>query len=90
MACKPLSVEDDHLSGLPVARQAQAAHPALSAVRVTPMRLLGLAPGRVCLAADIPADAGGLLHRRFTLALACAKAIRISVALCRRVTPPGR
>ena len=32
------------------------------------MRLLGLAPGGVCLAADITADAGGLLHRRFTLA----------------------
>jgi hypothetical protein len=32
------------------------------------MRLLGLAPGGVCLAATIAARAGGLLHRRFTLA----------------------
>lgn len=32
------------------------------------MRLLGLAPGGVCLATDIAARAGGLLHRRFTLA----------------------
>lgn len=31
------------------------------------MRLLGLAPGGVCLAADITADAGGLLHHLFTL-----------------------
>ena len=33
------------------------------------MRLLGLAPGGVCLAANITARAGGLLHRLFTLAL---------------------
>ena len=33
------------------------------------MRLLGLAPGGVCLAANITARAGGLLHHRFTLAL---------------------
>ena len=31
------------------------------------MRLLGLAPDGVCLAADITADAGGLLHHLFTL-----------------------
>jgi len=31
------------------------------------MRLLGLAPGGVCLAATITGRAGGLLHRRFTL-----------------------
>jgi len=29
--------------------------------------LLGLAPGGGCLAADIAADAGGLLHHLFTL-----------------------
>jgi hypothetical protein len=34
------------------------------------MHLLGLAPGGVCLAADITADAGGLLHHRFTLTFA--------------------
>jgi len=33
------------------------------------MHLLGLAPGGVCLAADITARAGGLLHHRFTLTL---------------------
>ena len=32
-----------------------------------PFTLLGLAPGGVCLAGDIAAAAGGLLHRRFTL-----------------------
>jgi hypothetical protein len=47
--------------------RSQAAHPALFVERAAPMRLLGLAPGGVCLAADITADAGGLLHRRFTL-----------------------
>src|SRR5690349_5109885 len=47
----------------------RAAHPALFAGRVAPMRLLGLAPGGVYLAASIAARAGGLLHRRFTLAL---------------------
>ena len=32
------------------------------------MRLSGLAPGGVCLAAGIATGAGGLLHHRFTLA----------------------
>jgi len=50
------------------------------------MRLLGLAPGGVCLAADITADAGGLLHRRFTLALAGNTPL---CCTCRRVAPPG-
>ena len=36
--------------------------------RVAPVRLLCLAPGGGCLAADITAGAGGLLHHRFTLA----------------------
>ena len=48
------------------------------------MRLLDLAPGGVCLAADIAADAGGLLHRRFTLADVrpqALPAIYLSVAL---------
>jgi hypothetical protein len=58
----------DHLSAPCVAARGQAAHPALSVVRVAPMRLLGLAPGGVCRAAHIAAGAGGLLHRRFTLA----------------------
>lgn len=47
------------------------------------MRLLGLAPGGVYLAADITACAGSLLHYRFTLALnpEGLKAIYLSVAL---------
>lgn len=69
----------DHLSAPSVARWSQAAHPALFAGRAAPMRLLGLAPGGVCLAADITARAGGLLHRRFTLTHCWA--IHISVAL---------
>lgn len=55
------------------------------------MRLLCLAPGGVYLAADITVCAGGLLHHLFTLAdLACASGNLFSVALFRRVTPPGR
>jgi hypothetical protein len=50
------------------------------------MRLLGLAPGGVCLAADIAADAGGFLHPRFTLALAGNIPL---CCTCRRVAPPG-
>ena len=69
----------DHLSVPSVTRWNQAAHPALFAGRVAPMRLLGLAPGGVCLAADITARAGGLLHHRFTLAR--FRAIYLSVAL---------
>ena len=52
------------------------------------MRLSGLAPGGVCLAASIATGAGGLLHHRFTLALwkrrAFRYAMRISVALAVR------
>lgn len=40
------------------------------------MRLLGLAPGGVCLAANITARAGGLLHHLFTLAPCKQGAIR--------------
>ena len=43
------------------------------------MRLLGLAPDGVCLAANITVRAGGLLHHRFTLAHCWA--IYLSVAL---------
>ncbi len=43
------------------------------------MRLLGLAPGGVCLAANITARAGSLLHYRFTLTANAA--IHFSVAL---------
>ena len=43
------------------------------------MRLLGLAPGGVCIAASITTRAGGLLHHRFTLAHCWA--IHLSVAL---------
>ena len=60
--------------------------------RVAPLRLLDLAPGGVCLAARIAARAGGLLHRRFTLARRLpqqASGNLFSVALCRRVAPPG-
>jgi hypothetical protein len=47
--------------------------------------LLGLAPGGGCLAARIAADAGGLLHRLFTLA--ALRRQSVSVALFRQVTP---
>jgi len=54
--------------------------------------LLGLAPDGVCLAGPVAWAAGGLLHHRFTLTaqgLALGGDL-LSVALCRRVTPPGR
>jgi len=44
------------------------------------MRLLGLAPGGVCLAGDITAAAGGLLHHPFTLT-PLARGGLLSVAL---------
>jgi hypothetical protein len=50
----------------------------------SPFTLLGLAPGGVCLANDITATAGGLLHRRFTLTgiePGSMPAIHLSVAL---------
>jgi hypothetical protein len=61
--------------------------------------LLGLAPGGGCLAARVAAHAGGLLHRLFTITPSLALprvrgrervgAVCFSVALFRRVTPPG-
>ena len=82
--CKPPSVPlvrgGDHLSASRVTSRGQAAHPALFPVRVTPMRLLGLAPGGVCLAGDITAAAGGLLHHPFTLT-PLARGGLLSVAL---------
>src|SRR3990170_2124232 len=75
-------------------RRALAAYPRLSgSSRSAPhggpcsSPLFGLAPDGGCLAADIAAGAGGLLHHRFTLAAHNA-ALRFSVALFRQVTPP--
>jgi len=42
--------------------------PGCQAERATPSILLDLAPGGACLAGNIAATAGGLLHHRFTLA----------------------
>lgn len=52
--------------------------------------LFGLAPDGGCLAVDIAADAGGLLHHPFTLAAGpeSSAAIFFSVALFRQVAPP--
>lgn len=64
---KPHSVEDDHLSGTPVARRlVQPTRTRNGASRT--YALLGLAPDGVYLAADVTANAGGLLHHPFTLA----------------------
>ncbi len=61
--------------------------------------LLGLAPGGGCLAVRVATDAGGLLHHLFTITVeqsqmsrakrAYSTATYFSVALFRRVTPPG-
>ena len=52
-------------------RTAPAAYPTLKVDEQSTapqgLRLLGLAPGGGCLAADIAASAGGLLHHLFTL-----------------------
>jgi len=48
--------------------------------------LFGLASDGGCQAVRFTADAGGLLHRRFTLAR--CRAMRFSVALIRQVAPP--
>ena len=53
-----------------------------SNVSATPKGLLGLAPGGVCLAIPVTWDAGGLLHRRFTLTCLAAGGL-FSVALSR-------
>jgi hypothetical protein len=71
-------------------RTAPAAYPALE-VGEQPTapkgsRLLGLAPGGGCLAADITASAGGLLHHLFTLTTI------VAVCFCgpiRGISPPG-
>lgn len=49
--------------------------------------LLDLAPDGVCLASDIAAPAGGLLHPRFTLAV-CPKTIGNALLCC--TMPSGR
>ena len=51
--CKPGSVLDDHLSGMPVTRQLKRPNPRGSAGNVIPL-LFGLAPGGVCLAGRSP------------------------------------
>ncbi len=53
--------------------------------------LLGLAPDGVCLAGPVTRTAGALLPHRFTLTNSPSgiPAIYLSVALFRRVTPPG-
>ncbi len=62
----------DHLSRPARHREAHAAYPELKEDEQSPARkrtslLLGLAPDGGCLAADITANAGGLLHHLFTL-----------------------
>ena len=77
-ACKPDSVSgrspsDDHPSATAVADRLvrSTREPRTSSPRTLPRMpggiLLDLAPGGVCLAIPVTRDAGGLLHRRFTL-----------------------
>ena len=73
----------DHLSGSVVANALTQPTRASDGTS-SPFALLGLAPGGVCLASDITAAAGGLLHHRFTLAARRPQpstAIYLSVAL---------
>ncbi len=58
----------DHLSGSVIAN-ALAQSTRMSNGTSSSFILLDLAPGGVCLSNDITAAAGGLLHRRFTLAV---------------------
>jgi len=97
LACKPHSVPPNggggHLSGHVVANmlvQPTRTSDGTSS-SVSPCgdsALFGLAPGGVCLASDITAAAGGLLHRRFTLTCRVAGNIPLCCT-CRRVAPPG-
>jgi len=48
-------------------RQTVRAAPQAGSLAASRFALLGFAPGGVCLAGDITAAAGGLLHHRFTL-----------------------
>jgi hypothetical protein len=48
-------------------RQTERAAPWAGGRAANRFALLGFAPGGVCLASDIAATAGGLLHHRFTL-----------------------
>jgi hypothetical protein len=87
-ARKPRSVLSDHLSCL--------AHYCGGLLRPTrgsgaasrSLPLLGLAPGRGCLATRLAPDAGALLPRRFTLAGVAPldPALRFSVALFQQVS----
>ena len=80
---------------LPVA---SSGPPGTRTVRVAPcpptriLPLFGLAPDGGCLAARVTTGAGGLLHHLFTITkmTEVALAVYFSVALFRRVTPPGR
>ncbi len=65
-------------------RQTERAAPWADRQAANHFALLGLAPGGVCLAGDIAATAGGLLHHRFTLTDQTETvwpAIHLSVAL---------
>jgi len=80
-----------HLSRAPIAQHLLRPTRGSGEQPVVPMGtslMLGLAPGGVCLAEPVTWPAGGLLHHRFTLA-GLAGAL-LSVALFRRITPPGR
>jgi hypothetical protein len=99
LAAKPDSVPSprkggSHLSGARVTAHLDAAYPELRGNGPLPvpkgdLPLLGLAPGGVCLAEAVTRLAGGLLHRHFTLTSHMPRGGVLSVALCRRVTPPG-
>ena len=54
----------------------------------TNLSLLGLAPSGGYRAIRITADAGGLLHHRFTITPAFTPGLFVSVALIRQVSPP--
>ena len=77
---------------------ASSSLPETRTVRVAPCpperdsSLFGFAPDGGCLAARVTTDAGGLLHHLFTITKTTevALAVCFSVALFRRVTPPGR
>jgi hypothetical protein len=84
----------DHPSRPMRCRRAQAAYPELKGGKRPPTHawaslLLGLAPDGGCLAADIAADAGGLLHHLFTLArlLGRSFSVALSASCLARVFP---
>ena len=68
-ACKPLSVEGNHLSGTPITTCLVQSTRRFLRDEPPQCALFDLAPDGVYRATDVATRTGGLLHHRFTLTL---------------------